>query len=430
MPKNKAKRVTRRQKLKAEVQSTINPDGENDDLENNHSTFKPGTLVKIKNIKSRPELNGQYGVITGEELENGRLPIMNPEQSHDITLKKECLDIIFQCPTKQEYPESGMLIWPKVKKVNTPTIQWLYDETLKSCFINVFENSIRDKILNPWDVPMYEFDWLEKKLKKFNDRLRELLNWKDPSMQCGVVNDGQGISNQFCVFYDKASKMAVNEWIKCRHADIAVQWENEVRGPFIYVQHLHEPYNQRGTDNTNYHKGIFYNCMYYDVSNDHTRKSIKNHLKVADRARKAVTELAKTNVCPPSKRCNHCRRYQSLYLQNEKTINKISKAQSVPKYQAYQDWIECERYQDLCEKHGADFDEFMMAYWKNKMDSVPEAKKLYLKHKGRKTLHQKGFEEIMAEFDRMKKIEDESWGRTDQMKEEYEKDLERKKANN
>lgn len=127
--------------------------------------FKPGTLIKIKNLKSRPELNGRSGVIDGKTQDNGRFPIMCDGEKV-LSLKPDCIEVFYQCPNEKHNTKNGALpiIWPHTKKVPIPTIEWLHDDILKK---NV--------------------SWTTNKsgLKIFTDRLKYILNW--PKLQVMMV---------------------------------------------------------------------------------------------------------------------------------------------------------------------------------------------------------------------------------------------------
>ena len=126
--------------------------------------FKPGTLIKIKNIQSRPELNGKSGVVDGKQKDNGRYPIMCDGEKV-FSLKDDCMEVFHQCPTEKRPFENGMLsvIWPHVKGVATPTVEWLHDDNFGTNFNLLGEN---------WDK-------MSSSGKEFVGRLKRMMNWTD-----------------------------------------------------------------------------------------------------------------------------------------------------------------------------------------------------------------------------------------------------------
>ena len=114
MPKNKQKNKNKTKQPsepKAQVKSIPN-------------TFEPGLLVKMKNIISKPELNGKITVITMKKLENGRIPVMgNTENS--LAFKPENLELVNECPNVEYCTDKGLMIWPHISKVAAAPIKWL-----------------------------------------------------------------------------------------------------------------------------------------------------------------------------------------------------------------------------------------------------------------------------------------------------------------
>merc|ERR1712071_579033 len=80
-----------------------------------------------------------------------------------LAIKEECIEVFNQCPTEDHKFEDGILsvIWPHVKGVATPTVEWLHDETLKTDSVNLLEDG-----------------WNEiQSGKEFWDRLGRKMNW-------------------------------------------------------------------------------------------------------------------------------------------------------------------------------------------------------------------------------------------------------------
>ena len=86
MPNTKKRKLTRKQrkqaiesietkkveKLVSDNYPKIIDDDENATIE---QILKPGTVVKIKNIQTKPELNGRFTIVTKPILKNGRVPV-------------------------------------------------------------------------------------------------------------------------------------------------------------------------------------------------------------------------------------------------------------------------------------------------------------------------------------------------------------------
>ena len=66
--------------------------------------LKPaGALVKIKDLKSRPELNGKYGIVTGAANSEGRTPVFCGDIGVDsLGLLSKNFDVETANPTDAE----------------------------------------------------------------------------------------------------------------------------------------------------------------------------------------------------------------------------------------------------------------------------------------------------------------------------------------
>jgi len=276
--------------------------------------FKPGTLIKIKNLQSRPELNGRSGVIDGKRKDNERFPVMCDGEKV-ISLKEECIEIIQQCPNEEHVFENGMLpiIWPHVKHVPTPTIEWLFDETLKTDKINVFDKNLGKSLA-----------W-----KQFQDRLQKRMNWTD--LQClslEMTNDAKAVkgNTKMLMFHEKTSKQRVNDWLEIgKWSGARKQWT--MRGPIIFMAQFSKAQNERSS---NAIKRKLYSTRYHP---DDYRVGLKTE-RINYRSHKLKGIFSETSICPKSLRCIHCIKFQVQHKTDERELKKVAEQLNVSKREA------------------------------------------------------------------------------------------------
>ena len=74
--------------------------------------FERGAMVRIHGLKSKPELNDQIAVITGEPAENGRIPctiapVVSTEEVVRISAKDDNLELVPHPRTS--WPQPGIM---------------------------------------------------------------------------------------------------------------------------------------------------------------------------------------------------------------------------------------------------------------------------------------------------------------------------------
>merc|ERR1712127_959317 len=190
--------------------------------------------------------------------------------------------------------EEGMLFWPHVKGCPTPCIQWLNDDVLEKAFINPFDKNspfLREsdrakpaESENKSNEPKkkeddetskdrsefiddinalakgnidrfrnYDRSWMyveqnfrsdhqkrKQVMAKYENRLKELLNWKTPTPWIKTILTEGAVENQVCIYYDKDSEGAANDWLQIRFRSLRVHLP-EIHGPFVLVNFLHKP---------------------------------------------------------------------------------------------------------------------------------------------------------------------------------------------
>ena len=231
--------------------------------------LEAGSIIKFKGLKGKKEFNDRFGVVK-KQLENGRFQVMI-DGDKDLSMKEVNLEPLEQCPNKHHLVEEGMLFWPHVKGCPTPCIQWLNDDDLEKAFVNPFgknspflresdrpkpvdSNVSSEQSSNPRkreddqtsknhsefvdDITAltagnfdrfrnYDRSWIgielnfrsnqhkrKQVMKKYEERLKELLNWSNPTPWIKTILTENAVENQVCVYYDKDSKGAANDWLQ------------------------------------------------------------------------------------------------------------------------------------------------------------------------------------------------------------------------
>jgi len=320
--------------------------------------FKPGTLIKIKNLQSRPELNGRSGVIDGKRKDNERFPVMCDGEKV-ISLKEECIEIIQQCPNEEHVFENGMLpiIWPHVKHVPTPTIEWLFDETLKTDKINVFDKNLGKSLA-----------W-----KQFQDRLQKRMNWTD--LQClslEMTNDAKAVkgNTKMLMFHEKTSKQRVNDWLD--YLLPVSMWRDArkqltMRGPMVFMCQFSKAQNERSSNSiklklysTRYHPDDYLHFSeetYTDYEQERT-----NNERINYRSHKLNGIFSETSICPKSLRCIHCIKFQVQHKTYERELKKVAEQLNLSKREASSNLHNKSgvgnNLERICKVHGVEVEDF------------------------------------------------------------------------
>ena len=71
--------------------------------------MEPGSEVQIKNLKSRPDLNGEYGTVK-EIMENGRIAVTINNDTISLSPDNLTMIKIFVGTTVQITPQDGALV--------------------------------------------------------------------------------------------------------------------------------------------------------------------------------------------------------------------------------------------------------------------------------------------------------------------------------
>lgn len=169
-------------------------------IEASNPRFSVGKVVKLFGLLNKPELNGRSGVIL-KKLDDDRFRITIGEEN-DLALKESNLKLVEQCPYKNRLNITGILIWPHIKGVCEPSMQWMDDDKLTRSFVNLFDNVCKSQ---------QSFKVQEGSYVK---RLKKLLKWKTPMIW--LHTNGSADDNKLCVYWDADSKAPLNDSMKIR----------------------------------------------------------------------------------------------------------------------------------------------------------------------------------------------------------------------
>lgn len=251
--------------------------------------FTPGQIIKFTGLISKPELNGRSGVIR-KAMENDRYRIMICDET-DLAIKESNLKPLEQCPSENRLNITGMLIWPHIKGVSAPSMQWMDDLCLTRSFINPFDKNgpFKHYWMQPhWQTaedmfisPVVHDQWFtpsglsEKNrsviMRDYETRLKKLLNWKNPMMW--INTSGASDNNEMCVYWDGESTAPINDLVKTRYPNAAsCGCVPEMRGPVVYIEglqaknirDLNDP-NAVSVASLNWQKAQFYNKRYHKL---------------------------------------------------------------------------------------------------------------------------------------------------------------------
>lgn len=334
--------------------------------------FKPGTLIKIKNIKSRPELNGRSGVVDGKRRDNGRFPIMCDGEKV-LCLKYDCIEVVHQCPNEEHVFENGMLpiIWPHVKGVPTPTIEWLFDDFyLRTDEIDVFDQKCDETLA-----------W-----KKFGHRLQQRMNWAN--LQClgfEMTNDAKTVKGKtkMLMFYERTSKQRVNDWLD--YLLPISTWRNArkqltMRGPIVFMCQFSKAQNERSSNSmkqrlygTRYHPDDYLHFSeetYIDYTQERT-----NNERINYRYHKLNGIFTKNSICPKHLRCIYCIKFEVQHKTYEREVKKVAKQLDLSKREAASNVHNSSgvgsHLQRLCEDQGVEVEDFWSTAIMRRTQSCP-----------------------------------------------------------
>jgi len=296
--------------------------------------FTPGQIIKFTGLISKPELNGRSGVIR-KAMENDRYRIMIGEET-DLAIKESNLIPLDQCPSENRLNITGMLIWPHIKGISAPSMQWMDDFRLTRSFINPFDK--RGPFKHYWAQPHWQTaedmfispvvhdQWITPTgldgrnrsiiMRDYETRLKKLLNWKNPMMW--INTSGASDNNEMCVYWDGDSSAPINDLVKTRYPNAAsCGCVPEMRGPVVYIEGLQAKNIRDLNDPTrvsvaslNYQKAQFYNKRYHKLIHE----GIEDEKK-AKMFKKEDLRIAKVLIGLPicENVCGDCREARAFY---------------------------------------------------------------------------------------------------------------------
>jgi len=273
--------------------------------------MQPGTIVKFKNLVGKPDFNGRCGVVK-KQLPNGRFNILNDASEIDLSFNEKNLQIISTCPNEQRLNTEGVLIWPHVKGVNTPSMQWMNDPKLTKEFKNPYETDAIGRPAGAFKgcgidifTGMFDDEDREKVMKKYEDILIEKLGWNTPQMWRHQITSKGILQNKIVIYYDEDSEAPVNDWLNSRfNHSFITGIQPKIRGSFLYINQLDEKF---GTveETINHHKGIFHNLRYYERVPDYRTMDEKEHTKLSEKYCRRLLKI-RTILPTCSKKCDKC----------------------------------------------------------------------------------------------------------------------------
>jgi len=271
--------------------------------------MQPGTIVKFKNLVGKPEFNGRCGVVI-KQLPNGRFNILNDASEVDLSFNEKNLQIISTCPNEHRLNTEGVLIWPHVKGVNTPSMQWMDDSSLTKAFENPFVETGAFKGCNQ---DIYTGCWAdedrERVMKKYEDILLEKLGWNSPQMWMMTITSKGKIENKVCIYYDEDSEAPVNDWMHTRFYWAFNRGQlPKIRGSFIYLNQLDDPKWAQGPilESINYHKSIFHNLRYFDPVPSFQDTDPIEHAKKYERYARRLGKIRAALPGCSNEKCRNC----------------------------------------------------------------------------------------------------------------------------
>jgi len=318
-------------------------------------------LIKIKSFKSRPDLTGRSAVIDGKRKPNGRIPVMIDGEEEGLLLNDDLIETFHQCPNEKHSSGSGKLpvIWPHVKGVATPTVEWIHDEMFDSDFVDVVSSigkgRDRSKPLQH-TLESYFGSSLQAAATYFGSirRLEDIMKWSElTSVKCSGTTE-EGVDWKVTVFFNKSSNQRVNDWsiFLLNNPKWKVEMQHEVEkqtvpiicGPMIVVhQHPFSQLTPFTPENTVGVRGVYYNSddekegvttnsiqkqlysMKYHPKNFETRLPLSARIKnskTIDHRLKQLDGILST--CPKALRCHNCIIFEVNHRKNEITIQKLS----------------------------------------------------------------------------------------------------------
>ena len=186
--------------------------------EDDADIFKPGTIVKIKNLKSRPEMNGILTVVTHKLLDNGRVPVMM-DRPNSFALKQECLEVVDDCPNIRHEESKGIIVWPRIAGMPTPSCKWSDIPLMK--FIQLSKDGSHEESIQR-DAK------LEDLHVAFTNAVVPTLGWTRPNF----IKFHSGF-----IGYDTANNGPINEWLDLPGKLSRQQVSGvTIRGPLIHIE--------------------------------------------------------------------------------------------------------------------------------------------------------------------------------------------------
>ena len=210
-------------------------------------------------------------------------------------------------------------------------------------------------------------------MKKYEDRLKEVLNWTDPTPWIRTITTEGAVQNQVCIYFDADSKAPVNDWLRIRFSNLKNEMP-QIRGPFVFIGALNELQDQPQTEMINYHKGIFHSSKYFGQPQE--EEYIANY---CENLHKILAKMASANVCndPDCKDCETAKNnHRSLSDESEKT--------GLSQDEILRNRGLIESIKKVCEKKGINFDKYLLELAKSAAEENPDNQfvKDYLQRNG------------------------------------------------
>ena len=324
MPNSKRKKATKYQnKKKIQTKSeNVQAYSEPKQTEENISTdkkdkssdvvFKKGDVVQIKNLQTRPELNGRYTVVTNNALENGRIPIM-VDGPNPFALKQNCLELVNECPNKEYDSTIGIIVWPHISGIPDPSCKIMDFRCVKPAHDNQFA----------FHIPY----------------LKENFGWTEPC--CIKFHD-------FYLVFDKDSNGPINDWCDSGGNTSRSQTAGvTIKGPFICFE------KENSRSSLNDFKIFAHLTKYHDTTVDietyNDEEAMKRFQeKCKDKRVHVTTKIKSSRVCLEKFNCKLCKRIKKEYELRMERVEELLTSE-------YDEW---EKYidqpKDMSKRHARD----------------------------------------------------------------------------
>jgi len=187
-------------------------------------------------------------------------------------------------------------------------------------------------------------------MKKYEDRLKVLLNWTNPTAYIKTVtHTDNAVENQVCIYFDADSKAPINDWLQIRFQTLTMGMP-QIRGPFIYIGFLHKPRGQDTTENINYHKSIFHISKYFGQpqKSEYMEKYCNNLHKI-------MGHMASTNVCNDQE-CGDCEAQKA----NFRSLAEESEKWGMSQHEVTENLEMVDKMKEVCARKGIDYKKYVL----------------------------------------------------------------------